>query len=296
MILIDKFIINRSDISLPFSLGMVSRFIISNIQYDENIANLAERFNLNTKSKSKEKKCAYNMIKECLPYYYEEIRDTINGSPLITKRAARLVKVSNNNIYKVIEETDIVNLIHVLINDNVNIGIKLRLGSYVLLNEKGKIVRDFNSLPYSCSPTLEGFDEPAFKRKDYQLKFLSLLQIPNKPIYTIVEKSDILRGDDVLAYIFTISDRKGILNVVLESIAYNRATYLFQIRNEKFAQSVDIIKNYFSSSKLNKRSSFLSAKSIFSHENGFIQCSKLIHDNNDNWESRLIRVALGFIS
>lgn len=296
MILIDKYVITRRDNVSPFSLGRVSHFIIRNIRNDENIAKLADRFNLSCNPKRKEITQAYKMIKESLPYYYEEKRETVDGSSSITKRAARLVKVSNNNIYKVIEETDIVNFIHVLINDNVNIGIKLRLGSYVLLNEKGKIVRDFNSLPYSCSPTLEGFDEPAFKRKDYQLKYLSLLQFPDKPIYTIVEKSDILRGDDVLAYLFTISDKNGILNVVLESIAYNRATYLFQIRNEKFAQSVDIIKNYFSSAKPNKRSDFLNANSIFSYENGFIHYSKLIHGNNDNWEAILSRVALGFIS
>lgn len=274
---------------------MVSRFLINNIQYDENIAKLADRFNLNLKSKSKEKARAYKMIKESLPYYYEEKRELVNGLPLITKRAARLVKVNNNNIYKVIEETDIVNFIHVLINDNENVGIKLKLGSYVLLNEKGKIVRKFNSLPYNYSPILEDFDEHAFQRKDYQLKFISLLQIPGKPIYTIVEKSDILRGDCVLAYLFTINEINDNISVVLESLASNRATYLFQIRPNKLTQSINIIKQYFSSTKPNKRSYFLGANNIFSQENGFIHCSKLIHDNNDNWESRLIRVALGFI-
>lgn len=274
---------------------MVSRFLINNIQYDENIAKLADRFNLNLKSKSKEKARAYKMIKESLPYYYEEKRELVNGLPLIAKRAARLVKVNNNNIYKVIEETDIVNFIHVLINDNENVGIKLKLGSYVLLNEKGKIVRKFNSLPYNYSPILEDFDEHAFQRKDYQLKFISLLQIPGKPIYTIVEKSDILRGDCVLAYLFTINEINDNISVVLESLASNRATYLFQIRPNKLTQSINIIKQYFSSTKPNKRSYFLGANNIFSQENGFIHCSKLIHDNNDNWESRLIRVALGFI-
>lgn len=296
MILINKYVINRSDITYPFTLNKVCKFIINNIQYDKNIAELAERFNLYPKSTVKEKKCAYNMLKECIPYYYEEKRKLEDGTTLITKRVARLVKVSNNNIYKVIEETDVVNFIHVLINDNENIGINLKLGSYVLLNEKGKIVRGFNNLPYIYSPTLEGFDEHAFKRKDYQLKFLSLLQIPDKPIYTIVEKSDIQRGDCILAYLFTISDWNGNINVVLESFASNRATYLFQIRTDKFAQSINIIKQYFSSAKPNKRSYFLSANNIFSQENGFIHCSKLIHDNNDNWEYRLIRITLGFMS
>lgn len=131
--------------------------------------------------------------------------------------------------------------------------------------------------------------------KKYHLRFLSLLQIPDKPIYTVFEKSDILRGDCVLAYLFTIIQRNDNVSVVLESLASNRATYLFQIRNDKLTQSINVIKQYFLSTKPNKRSYLLGANNTFSPENGFIHCSKLIHDNNGNWESRLIRITLGFI-
>lgn len=294
--MIKKFVISRRDIVHPFSIGVVSKFIVSNIKYDENIAKLAERFNLNCKSKSKEKSQAYKMIRESLPYYYEEKRELENGTQLNTRRAARLVKVSSNNIYKVIEETDIVNFIHVLINDKENIGIKLELGDYVLLNENGKIVRNFNNLPYNYSHSLEDFDEQAFLRKDCQLKYLSLLQIPDRPIYTVVENSNIQKDENVLAYLFTIKEDKDDISAVLESLNPNRATYIFKIRIGKLAQSINIIRQYFSSSKPNKRSKFISANDIFSQVNGFIHYSKLIHDNNDNWEHRLFRVAMGFIS
>ena len=55
--------------------------------------------------------------------------------------------------------------VQTLLNDNENKGVNLDLNDYVMLDEKGKIIRNFNHLKSNYRPRFEIFDEIAFRRK-----------------------------------------------------------------------------------------------------------------------------------
>lgn len=178
--------------------------------------------------------------------------------------------------------------VQTLLNDNENKGVKLDLNDYVMLDEKGKIIRNFTHLKSNYRPRFEIFDEIAFRRKNYQLKFLSLLQLTKFPIYTLIERTEM--DESILAYVYTILDKGDSRTILLESHVPDTATYVFQIKTSHFLESITLIKSYFFSMKKYKRAFLLEENSIFTQENGFINRMKIIHDNNANWETKILNI------
>lgn len=295
MKIVNQFIIDRDDILSTFSIRRVCRFIKKNLDQDTAIAELAHKLNLNSGSDKQEIKQAIEELNRYIPYYTNITVDpftidTVKGTPFTIAHPVRLIKVASNNLYKVILETDMVSFIHTILNNTENYGVNLNLNNYVTIDNKGKVIRHYPKMNKQSKLYTGTFDDIALKSKNFQLKFLSLLHLNNFPVYTIVEYST-FRNENSLAYLFTISAKNGLRIVSLESLIPGTATLAFIITEKQFNKSINTIRKYFASQIPNKRAYLLNADNIFSFENGFVKRMKIVHNNQNNWETCLLKIA-----
>lgn len=295
MKIINEFHLIRENILLPVTLKRACRFIIDNLKYDLAFEELAKKLKLTAKSNKKDINNAIFELKKYIPYYTEITHNSPEGDSYDVSYPVRLVRTSSDNLCKVLIETDILNFCHTILNNTQNYGVKVNVNDYVSLDDRGKIIRNFSRLNRNYKPLSDNIDEFALRLKSFQIKFLSLLQLGNIPIYTVVENSVYSNENCLLAYLFTIGLQHSLRFVVLESLTPGKATYAFIIYNNQFSKALGIIRRYFSSKEPNKRSSFLDANNIFSLENGFIKRLKIIHDAKIDWETSLIEFCTQYI-
>ena len=294
MKIIEKIILNQAYINLPFTLRKVCRVIRDNIKIDVHMASIAMELNLTPNSNKIAINDASLLLYKRLPYFsLIKMPSNWDGESYNLICPVRLVKASKDNIYKTVLETNIISFLHNLLNDNINKGIILNLGDYVMLDEEGKIIRNFTNLYKKYEPRYLRLDDNIISRS-HRLKFLMNLQLKDTPIYTLTENPSHKSADLELSYIFTIRVNGEIRTIVYENPDPSKATYIFEIIARQFNEALNVIRHYFSSPQVNKRLQLLKNKHEFTLENGIKRFYRILHDDNIVWETKIEYICAGF--
>lgn len=128
------------------------------------------------------------------------------------------------------------------------------------------------------------------KYKSDQLGYLKIRHLKNYPIIPILERfysesSNVCREEPSL--LFTICKSNGILVLVYENTSISRASFVFIIQADHSKGAIARIKDYFSSNIPNKRSELQLSNNRFSSHDGFMRVIRVVHDDNNNWQSTI---------
>ena len=249
------------------------------MQNDHSIKLLGEELNLRPDSTKAELKVAVPALIKRLPYY-----STIEKNGYSEIIPVRLVRTTTERIYKVLPETNIINLINTIINDKIFKGIKLPLNKYIYMESKIGITMNMCEFSVYNLPKNKYLNEEEYWNSNLRIQYLMDRQLPNVPIYSFWEISENQSTKKQIAYIFTISEINSIMTIILENTCVNTATYFFEVSKNFFEEAISQIINYFGSERVYKRAEFLNNENtVFSENNGFINRGKFIHWNLINW-------------
>lgn len=102
---------------------------------------------------------------------------------------------------------------------------------------------------------------------------------------TITESSDYINSANCVVFPVFV---KGQMYIILENNDYNKATYVLKIDKTKYFQIIDKLKDFFSSSTINKRSLF---PEVVKTIEGVMAFKRFAHTSSKIWEQRI----MGFI-
>lgn len=136
-----------------------------------------------------------------------------------------------------------------------------------------------------CSRTAEDI---LLQYKTTQLKFLKRKQLKRYPIIPVIEiASSCSYIKEETSLLFTINDNNDVYTLVYENTSISRASYVFIVNHDKYDNAIKFIISFFTSNRMGKRAELQYSRDMFNKDDGFLRVIRVLHDNNDNWETAI---------
>ena len=147
---------------------------------------------------------------------------------------------------------------------------------------------------YMCLSSKTGYRgcnarDVLMKYKSQQLIFLESLHLYQYPIISLLEQAVHSKTErEEPALIFTTGHTSDTITLVYENVFISRATYIFIVKIDDYENVLEIIKDYFASDDVNKRSELQYSRDTFSRSKGFLDIKRIIHDDDAEWRSSIM--------
>lgn len=167
------------------------------------------------------------------------------------------------------------------------INIDISFAKYVIseLAYINKILSRRPSFNYNSSSMAQ---EILLRYKSQQFDHLKHRQIKQVEIIPIMEKiSNYITQREEPSLLFTTAKNSKTSTLVYESTCIARATYIFIVDGSMYEKAVKIIKSYFMSDKVNKRTELQFSRDVFKKSDGFLRVIRVLHDDMRNWKASI---------